>query len=204
MLRLSDWPYIKQTPMCGDLSRDAAAFLNANGKETTAKHCAAVAEKGTEIAERFGLDKDIICMSAVLHDISAVMRRDDMLTYAVSKGWEIDEAERRQPFLLHQRISAVFARDIFNLRDAKALSAIKCHTTLKDNPTSCDMALFLADKLAWDQEGVPPFRAIIEAALNESLEKACSGYINHALDNGMILMPHTWLLEAKAWLKERR
>jgi hypothetical protein len=30
---------------------------------------------------------------------------------------------------------------------------------------------------------------------------ASLAYINFVLDNNMILMPHQWLLEAKAWLE---
>ena len=104
-----------------------------------------------------------------------------------------DEPEKHEPILdgdWQQSLDAV-------------LAAIRCHTTLRAAPSPCDMALFLADKLAWDQPGEPPFRSVIEDGLSVSLELASLRYIEYVLDHGMILMPHRWLMEALAWLRAR-
>ncbi len=60
----------------------------------------------------------------------------------------IDEAELKYPFILHQKISRLLANTFFNVEDERILSSIECHSTLKANPTSYDMALFVADKLS--------------------------------------------------------
>lgn len=203
MLNSSQWPYIRTVALSGNLEADSARFLSVNGKQKTAAHCKTVAETSAEIAARFGLDKSIASASALLHDISSVMRPADMLSYATTQNWEIDESEKRYPFLLHQRLSAVFARDFFNVSDSVILSAIECHTTLKPYPSEYDMALFLTDKLSWDQEGVPPFYEQLSSALESSLSSASLIYIDYVIDNGMILFPHRWLAEARGWLKNR-
>ncbi len=53
---------------------------------------------------------------------------------------------------MHQRISKMIAEQEFSITDEQILSAIECNTTLKMNPFAYDMALFIADKPAWDQE----------------------------------------------------
>lgn len=202
MLELLRWPTIQTVSLSGDLKTDITNFLTVNGKVHTASHCVSVAETSKKIATIFGLDEATATISALMHDISNVMLPRDMLDYAIGENWEIDAAEQKYPFLLHQRLSAVFARALFGINDAPILSAIECHSTLKENPSAYDMVLFLADKLSWDQEGVPPFFDVVSLALEKSLGFASLVYINYVLDHGMVLAPHRWLIDAKNWLEK--
>lgn len=192
---------VELPPRTGDVIADAGALLCAKGKTATWTHVQNVAEACTALARRFDLDEEQCRLAGILHDISAVVPPADMLRYAQETGMALDAAEERYPFLLHQRLSAVAAKQCFDVTDAQVLSAIACHTTLRADASGLDMALFLADKIAWDQPGEPPFLAAVNAALDVSLKKACLAYIDYVMDNGMILMPHQDLLAARAWLR---
>ncbi|MCL2518524.1 MAG: GNAT family N-acetyltransferase, partial [Oscillospiraceae bacterium] len=120
--------------------------------------------------------------------------------YTVANGWYIDEAERKYPFLLHQRFSRLIAERDFGITDERILSAVECHSTLKANPSVYDMALFVADKLAWDQEGVSPFYEIVTSA--QSLEAASLTYMDYIVAHKMILHPHKWFKEGMNFLKK--
>lgn len=148
------------------------------------------------------LDKNICTISSYLHDISVVIHSNDMLNYMMENNLFVDEAERKYSFILHQRISKLLAKTFFNISDETILSAIECHSTLKSNPSQYDMALFIADKLSWDQAGTPPFYDIVSKNLSFSLEKACLSYINYIIDNNMILHPHSWIKTGKKYLEE--
>ena len=200
MLGLSHWPYLRAISLSDDLNADVTSFLTVNHKPDTAAHCISVAEVSERIAVRFGLNTAAATTAALLHDISSVVKPQDMLDYAMNHNWELDASEKKHPFLLHQRLSAVFARKLFGIHDPIILSAIGCHTTLKENPSSYDMVLFLADKLSWDQNDAPPFLDAVSTALNQSLAHASLAYINFVLDNGMILSPHQCLMAAKKYL----
>ena len=200
MVELSKWPYIHKISVTGDLKEDITCLLTANGKHDTLRHCFSVVETSQRIADQFGLDKDILSTSSLLHDVSNVVNPADMLDYATSRNWDIDSAEMKYPFLLHQRLSATFAANLFGINNPIILSAIECHTTLKENPSDYDMALFLADKLSWDQDGNLPFFDVVSLAMENSLSSAALVYINFVLDNGLILSPHKWLLNARKWL----
>ncbi len=156
-----------------------------------------------KIAEKFGLDKSICELCGYLHDISAVVAPADMLTYAVQNDWHIDKSEKAYPFLLHQRISKVIAKQYFGITDEKTLSAIECHSTLKASPSAYDMALFIADKLAWDQENQPPFYSVVNDALKKSLESASLAYMDYIVTNKMILHPHEWFISAVRFLRNK-
>ena len=185
----------------GDIVADAGALLCSCGKHATWAHVQAVAEACAVLARRFGLDEAQCRLAGILHDISAVIPPREMLRYAQETGMPLDPAEEKYPFLLHQRLSAIVAEECFGVNDPAVLSAIACHTTLRAEASGADMALFLADKIAWDQPGEPPFLPVVNHALDISLRHACRVYIDYVMDNGMILLPHQNLLAAQAWLK---
>ena len=116
---------------------------------------------------------------------------------------EIDAAEEKYHFLLHQRISRLIAQEEYNINDIEILDAIECHTTLKKNASMYDKIIFIADKISWDQEGVPPYYDLIQSKVMDSLDKACYAFIKYQFDNKLLLMPHQWLIEAFDELKNR-
>jgi HD superfamily phosphohydrolase YqeK len=111
-------------------------------------------------------------------------------------------AEEAAPMLLHQRLAALIARKMLGIVDAPVLSAICCHTTLKANASRLDKVVFLADKLAWDQPGRPPYQSKLLAALDESLDRAAFCYLQHLWQHRETLQAvHPWFLEAYHELK---
>ena len=201
-MNLNDYKYVNITKTTGNIEVDVKNFLLQNNKPKTLKHVISVADTNNEIAEKYDLDKNICLISSYLHDISVVIHPDDMLKYMIENNLFIDESERKYPFILHQRISKILAKNFFNINNETILSAIECHTTLKQNPSKYDMALFIADKLSWDQEGTPPFYDIVNKNLSSSLEEACLSYINYIIDNNMILYPHSWITAGKKYLEK--
>ncbi len=199
-----NFSYIKTEPLSGDIRTDVKNILLINGRSNTYIHVANVADRNALISKTYDLDHDKCVIAGLLHDISAVIRPEDMLKYAYENRLEVCEAERKYPFLLHQRLSKICAVEYFNISDEEILSAIECHTTLKKCPSKYEMSLFIADKLAWDREGLPPFYEEVNAALDISLEAACYKYMEYMVDNDMILCPHDNWIEAYEQLKNMR
>lgn len=187
---LDGFEYIAVPEFGGSVEDGVRALLAANGRQKTLAHILDVAEMNVRIAAMHGLDRELCRNAALLHDVSAVIRPDDMYAYACENGMELCEAEDRYHFLLHQRMSEIVAREYFGIRDGRILSPVKHHTTLKANADKYDMALFIADKLAWDQEGAPPFYEEVYALLHD-LPAACLAYMDYMQDSGKLLCPHT-------------
>jgi len=203
---LSYFSYIKIPEFSGDIKADVKSLLYLNNKPVdyspkTFEHVKAVADANIKIAEQYNLDANICELCGYLHDISAIMPYKDMTAYAVDNNWYVYEAEEKVPMLLHQRVSRAIAEEDFNITDERILSAIECHSTLKANPSDYDMALFVADKLAWDGEGTPPFYDIINDALKQSLEAASLAYMDYIVEHKMMLYPHKWFEEGARFLK---
>ena len=201
---LDNFSYIKTETLSGNIRTDIKNILLINGKSKTYFHVENVADRNAAISKTYDLDQDKCVIAGLLHDISAIIKPEDMLKYAYENRFEICEAERKYPFLLHQRLSKICAVEYFNISDEEILSAIECHTTLKKCPSKYEMSLFIADKLAWDREGIPPFYEEVNAALDISLEAACYKYMEYMVDNDMILCPHDNWIEAYEQLKNMR
>lgn len=59
-----------------------------------------------------------------------------------------------------------------------------------------DKVIFIADKISWDQKGLPPYYDELKSKVAESLEDACYFYIKYQFDNNLLLMPHQWIKDA--------
>ncbi len=174
-----------------------------NHKENTLKHVEEVADTAVWLAEVYNLNSEKVKLAALLHDISAIMSPQAMYELAKTRGFEIDAAEEKYHFLLHQRISRIIAHVDYGIDDTDILNAIECHTTLKKNASMYDKVIFIADKISWDQKGVPPYYDALKNKVQKSLEEACYYYINYQFENNLLLMPHQWIIEAYEELKNR-
>jgi predicted HD superfamily hydrolase involved in NAD metabolism len=163
----------------------------------TWKHSQSVALEALSLAMRFGVDEKRAEQSAWLHDISAVIPVSERLQAALEYGLEVLPEEAAHPMILHQKLSAVLAREVFSIEDEGILQAIGCHTTLRAGYTTLDLVLFVADKLAWDQPGEAPYAAAMRAGLKQGLEQAAWVYMDRLWQRRAELKcVHPWMVTA--------
>jgi predicted HD superfamily hydrolase involved in NAD metabolism len=197
-------PLMAKCVQRGDLPQDVAAFFKANGYLKTLDHSVLVAAEALRLAVRFGVDPVKANHSGWLHDISAVFLDSERVKVAEELGLELLVEERINPVVVHQKISAVMAQEIFNVQDEEILAAVGHHTTLRARATQLELVLFVADKTAWDQEGTPVYLAELQAALETSLEKAALVYL-HSLWERRDHLPgplHPWAMAAMGDLEK--
>lgn len=189
---------------CGDIEKDSYNLLIKYNCSKTAEHSLRVARKAKSLAKIYEVDENLAQISGYLHDISGIIPNKNKLDVAKALGIEILSEEEKFPMILHQKLSKIIAREIFNIEDSLVLDAISCHTTLKANATSLDMILFIADKIEWDQQDLPPYIVELEEALNTSLELGTYIYIKYLWDDRENLkVIHPWLVEAYKDLSEK-
>ncbi len=161
------------------LQADVSAFLQAHNRAHTLAHVQQVAAEASRLARRFGADGVKAEQAGLLHDISAVIPNNRRLEAARLWGLAVLPEEEAFPMLIHQQLSGVMAREIFGVRDEEVLSAVACHTTLRQAASKLDLVLFVADKIAWDQPGSPPYIEALNAALELSLARAARVYLEY-------------------------
>jgi predicted HD superfamily hydrolase involved in NAD metabolism len=188
---------IRNFEFTGDIKKDSISLLDSHGKYIISEHTRRVAAQARKLAEMFGEDGQAAETAGLLHDISGIIPSDSRLEFAEGLGVDILEEERPYPFILHQKLSAALAEEIFDIKDKDILSAIGCHTTLKKNAQGLDLALFTADKLQWDQKGTPPYMEALLKGLQKSLKHAALAFIEYNMDRkSELLMVHPWFEEA--------
>jgi len=181
----------------GELKTDILLLLSANQSAETAKHCFDVGTQSKRIALMYDIDPQAAEIAGWLHDISVVFPNSERIEVARQLQIEILPEEERFPMIIHQKISKVMAEDIFNITDEEILNAVGCHTTLRKNSTPMDQVLFVADKISWDQNGVPPYIDVLNRNLRESLTYGAFAYINYLWERRETLkVVHPWLREA--------
>ncbi len=181
----------------GDLHKDTYNLLFLHNRQIVAEHSKAVAKECKTLARKFGLNEEMAEIAGLLHDISAIFPFGKRLEVSNALGIQVLKEEETFPLILHQKISQVMAKDIWNISDEQTLSAIGCHTTLKKEYSKLDLILFVADKVKWYQKGTPPYLEVVVSGLNISLEHGAYAYIKYLMDNKSNLrVVHPWLVDA--------
>ncbi len=177
--------------------RDVPAFLTRHGFPQTAAHVRDVAQEARRIAAIAHLDADGAERAGWFHDVSVVLPLDERIAVAHACGVDVLPEEIAFPMIVHQKLSVVFARELFGERDAAVLSAIGCHTTLQADASPLDTVVFVADKIAWDLPGIPPYRNALLTALDASLDAAALVYLRYLWERRETLgVIHPWFRAA--------
>lgn len=189
--------FIKDFNFAGDIKEDSIKLLAKYQCSITLEHSLRVAKKCEELAGMFGVNKKSAKIAGYLHDISVIVPNDKKLELCRALGIKILEEEEQFPMILHQKLSKVIAKEMFNIDDINILNAIECHTTLRANGTKLDMILFISDKLEWDQKDIPPYLEEVKMGLDKSLKLGVFNYIRYMWNNRTSLkVIHPWLREA--------
>lgn len=197
-------PYYHAVALTGDLQHDVVSFLQAQNANHTAAHSVRVAAVAAQLAAQYGLECTAARQSGLLHDISVVVPNHERIALAEQLGLPVLDAERQLPMIVHQKLSAFIAADVFGIANSEVLSAIGCHTTLRAGASLLDMVVFVGDKIAWDQPGDPPYLAEITAAMACSLRDAALVYLRYLWERRATLaVVHPWMVEAYTELAGR-
>ncbi|WP_440897716.1 bis(5'-nucleosyl)-tetraphosphatase (symmetrical) YqeK [Amphibacillus sp. Q70] len=183
------------------LQNSIKRFLFDQGCIETYHHCMDVGNYAYELGKNFLAEPYKAKVAGYLHDVSAIYPNDQRIDVANKMGIELYKEELEFPMIIHQRISRKIALNEFNVTDLTILSAIECHTTLKEEYSDLDLVVFIADKIKWDRKGDPPYLAGLVKALNISLENAAYYYIDYILNHDIKVI-HPWLWQAYLKLRD--
>lgn len=110
-------------------------------------HSLEVAKKALELNERLnlGLDKDKVYLAGLLHD-AAKLKSDEYLWSIILKEFpNLVEEVKDTKAVWHSLAGAFVVKNEYNIFDEEILSAICFHSTGKENMSTLDKVLFVAD-----------------------------------------------------------
>lgn len=120
---------------------DASRMRHTIGVEYTAASLAmALAPNGRE--------KELLMQAmtaGLLHDNAKCMSGEKLLEKSLKHGIAVSEIERENPFLLHGKLGAYYAKSRYGVEDEEILDAITFHTTGRPDMTLLEKIIFVAD-----------------------------------------------------------
>lgn len=109
------------------------------------KHTLGVAYTATSLAMVHGCDMKKAEVAGLLHDCAKALSLDQMLEIAKEYNLILRDTEKVSPNLLHGKVGACLAKNMYGIEEEEILSAICFHTTGKPNMTLLEKIVYIAD-----------------------------------------------------------
>lgn len=150
-------------------------------------HTLRVAVFAAEHCSRAGVDELTAITAAALHDVAKYLGADSPYL----KGFCLPEGVPEP--VVHQFAGEYVARNTFGITDENILSAIKYHTSGREDMSPLEKLIFLADMLEEGRRfpGVDELRRKFERDTDECLLAALGGQLKYLKETGMPVYPLT-------------
>ena len=167
-------------------------------------HSICVAEQARHLADIFGGDGEKSYAAGLIHDIMRYEPVEKMIEMIESDGQTLTESEKNIPVTLHAVAGEVYLRKQLNVTDKDILSAVRYHTTGREDMTLLEKIVYVADLTSEDRE-YPDVKEVRELA-EKSLDETCLRGLSFTIeDNARKCRPiHIDTVKAYNYLAERK
>lgn len=97
------------------------------------------------LAMRYGADLNSALTAGLLHDCAKCLSNDEKIRLCKKYHLDMNEAEVKNPGLLHAKLGAFLAWKKYNIEDKSILRAIAAHTTGRPAMSLLDKIIYIAD-----------------------------------------------------------
>lgn len=152
--------------------------------ESRFKHVLGVVETAKMLANLYNEDIEKAKIASVLHDIAREYTIDEMERLCAYYGYKLEDNIIKDPALLHSKIGAILAKDVYGICDCDILNAISYHTTGRRNMTMLEKIVFIADYIEPSRnfEGLENIRKLAFRDVDRAVFEALENSIKHLID----------------------
>lgn len=158
------------------------------------QHTLGVSFTSAALAMCYGCDIKKAQVAGLLHDCAKYLKGDELLKAAREYSLPVNQYEEKNPSLLHGKVGAYFASQVYGENDTEILSAITWHTTGKPDMSLLDKIVFIADYIEPGRRDLPGLSDIRRLAYTD-IDKAVLGELKSTVDylraNGTEIDPAT-------------
>lgn len=139
-------------------------------------HSICVAEQSAHLAEIFGGNIEKAYTAGLVHDIMRYEPPEKMIDMILSDGQNLSESEKQIAVTLHAVAGEVYLRENLGVTDSEILSAVRYHTTGRENMTLLEKIIYTADLTSEDRNypDVEEVRKIAEKDLDRAVLRGLS------------------------------
>ena len=136
------------------------------------EHSLSVAESAKKLAEKYGCDTDKAYLAGISHDVLKEMKKDEFLSFFEREEIILSEVEKNAPKLWHAMAGARYLSNKYGFSE-DVISAVRYHTTGKENMSILEKILFVADFISADRSypGADDMRRRAEISLEYAMEE---------------------------------
>ena len=145
------------------------------------EHTIGVMYTAESLAMRYGVDMTKAAVAGLLHDCAKCIPNAQKLKMCKKNDIEITDMEEKNPSLLHAKLGAYLAEDVYGVTDPEILNAIRWHTTGKPDMSMMDIIIYMADYIEPNRDKAPNLRAIRKLCF-ENIEEALYQVLEGTLD----------------------
>lgn len=149
-------------------------YLKENLKVDRYYHTLGVVKTAIELAEVFGEDKKKAEIAALCHDVAKNMDLESLRKIIDDENIILSIDEENTKEIWHSIVAPILSKNIFGIEDEEVLSAMRWHTTGKENMSNLDKIVYLSDLIEPGRnfDGIEEIRTISNESLDLAMIKA--------------------------------
>lgn len=153
------------------------------------KHSLGVMNTSIDLAKHYGCSIKKAALAGLLHDCGKLQREINLLKIADDFDIILDNVMKKNTELIHGPLGEVLARRKYNISDEIILSAIRYHTTGRENMSLLEKIVFIADVIEPSRsfKGVEKIRELAYKDIDNSILYAIDGTIKFVIDRGNLI-----------------
>lgn len=156
-------------------------------------HSVGVSETAVRLAKLYGADEEKARIAGLIHDAAKNLDERQMLAECEKLGVVLDKIELANTAIVHATMADRYVRREFGIDDEEILSAVRYHTTGRENMTVLEKIIYIADMVEPNRNysGVDKLRALVEENLDRACIAALSQTMEFTLSAGKLIHPNT-------------
>lgn len=157
-------------------------------------HTLGVAYTAVSLAMAHGTDMYNAYLAGLLHDNAKCISSEKKRKLCKKYDIVLNEAEDKNPDLLHAKLGAIRAREKYHVEDRAVLEAIKYHTTGKPAMTELEKIIYIADYIEPNRKmlpGLPEIRATAFRDLNRAMALILKNTLAYLREKEVFIDPMT-------------
>lgn len=149
-------------------------------------HSLCVADESVRLAQKYGGNTEKAYLAGLLHDITKNATEQEHLHIFSEFGIMLNDVEKNAQKLWHAISGAAYIEHILGINDIEIVTAVRYHTTARENMTQLEKVLYLADftSLDRDYDDIEIMRQKVEVSQEAALDYALSYTINDLVSRG--------------------
>ena len=168
-------------------------------------HSLNVADEAKRLAKKYGADEDKAFTAGLIHDIMKDTDYETQRELIEKYSHKMTPTELANPKIWHAMSGEVFLRHELNVKDEDILSAVRYHTTARDNMSLLEKILYIADYTSAERNypDVDVIREKAERSLEEAMLYGLQFTIKENVEAGAVVHPDSILAYNEVAISEK-